>query len=197
MTPGNLTRNSGRLLWNLWRSPSRACRALARWLDAAYKLQRCADRQVPRWFSSQAQAALATIPGYSSAREVRLLAYLAAQAPAGGCVVEIGAYKGRSTAWLVEAAQFRRDRPAVISIDPHLADSWPTFQDVVRRVHLRERGLEVHRAFSRDIGKAWTRPISMLWVDGGHTYEDVADDIALFTPHVIAGGWVVFDDAHG
>src|SRR5262245_52211539 len=67
MTPGNLTRNSGRLLWNLWRAPSRACRALARWLDAAYKLQRRADRQVPRWFSPQAQAALATIPGYSSA----------------------------------------------------------------------------------------------------------------------------------
>ena len=52
-------------------------------------------------------------------------------------------------------------------------------------------------AFSHDAGKNWQRPISLLWIDGSHEYEDVLTDIEDFMPHVVPGGWVVFDDAHG
>lgn len=186
-----------RILNNLIRLPLRTWRGLWRWSNPAYRLQMQADRLVPTWFTPEYLRRLQAIPGFTSKRELNLLAYLAAIAPSGGSIVEIGAYKGRSTAWLVEAALRRRDRPRVVSIDPHLRDTCDDYQRVLEEFGLPNRGLTAHRALSSDVGKAWTRPISFLWVDGSHEYEDVLEDIRLFTPHVLGGGWVVFDDAHG
>jgi predicted O-methyltransferase YrrM len=131
----------------------------------------------------------------SSARECRLLAYLAAQTPPGGDVVEIGAWMGKSTAWLVEGAQKNPAQPGIVSIDPHLRNTWETFRRTVEEFALEQRGLQVRRAMSHDAAAGWTRPISLLWVDGCHEYDAVRQDIDDFVPHVIAGGWVVFDDA--
>jgi predicted O-methyltransferase YrrM len=170
---------------------------MSRLISPAHRLQREADRVVPRLFSPERLAALQAVPGFSSRRELHLLAYLATQAPTGGCLLEIGAYKGRSTAWLVEAAQLRPDKPAVVSIDPHQRQTWDSFRQVVDEFRLEERGLEVCRAFSRDVGRPWRRPLALLWVDGSHEYADVVQDIRLFTPHVVPEGWVVFDDARG
>ncbi|GEM_PF-5840591 len=186
-----------RILNNLLRLPVRTCKSLWQWRSPAYRLQRQADRAVAAWIDPKRRNMLSAVPGFSSERELHLLAHLVRQAPPTGCIVEIGAYKGRSTVWLVEAAQKRSDRPRVISIDPHLRDTWATFCDVRTRFQLAERGLEVVRGFSSAAGKTWSRPISLLWVDGSHEYPDVALDIDLFVPHVVAGGWVVFDDAQG
>jgi predicted O-methyltransferase YrrM len=131
-----------------------------------------------------------------------LLASLAMQSPPGGVIVEIGAFKGKTTAWLVEASEHHPARPAVVSIDPHdgmghwhPTSTWPEFRRTVERFGLEQRGLEVHRAKSAEVATRWTRPISFLWIDGSHEYEDVAADIDGFVPHVLFGGWVVFDDA--
>jgi hypothetical protein len=67
----------------------------------------------------------------------------------------------------------------------------------VERFRLETRGLEIRRALSHDVGCGWDRPISLLWIDGSHEYVDVIDDIERFTPHVMLGGCVVFDDASG
>ena len=186
-----------RILRNLVRLPVRTCKSLWQWRSPAYRLQRQADRDVAGWIDPQRRAAMNTVPGFSSEHELHLLAHLVRHAPPTGCIVEIGAYKGRSTVWLVEAAQERTDQSRVISIDPHLRDTWETFCEVQARFQLPQRGLEVVRGFSSAAGKTWRRPIAMLWVDGSHEYPDVVQDIDLFVPHVVAGGWVVFDDAHG
>jgi hypothetical protein len=47
------------------------------------------------------------------------------------------------------------------------------------------------------VGQGWNRPIAYLWIDGSHQYPDVVQDIDLFVPHVMPGGYIVFDDAHG
>ncbi len=36
---------------------------------------------------------------------------------------------------------------------------------------------------------------NIIYVNGGHTYEAVSGDIAVFGPKVAAGGWMVMDDA--
>src|SRR5437870_4917333 len=108
-----------RLVHNVISVPRRAWLSLTRHFDRAYRLQWQADREVPRWLSPERRRQLESIPGTSSSRENRLLAHLASTAPSRGCVIEIGAYQGKSTAWLVEAAQRRPDRPVVVSIDPH------------------------------------------------------------------------------
>lgn len=186
-----------RLLTNLLRLPARTCNSLWQWRSPAYRLLRQASRSVAIWIDASRRDALLEVPGFSSERELHLLAYLVDQAPRDGCIVEIGAYKGRSTVWLIEAAQRRSDRPRVVSIDPHLRGTWKSFCDVKNRFRLAERGLEVIRDYSSDAGREWSRPISLLWVDGSHEYRHVAMDIDLFVPHVIPGGWIVFDDAHG
>ena len=48
-------------------------------------------------------------------------------------------------------------------------------------------------ARSQDV--PWTRPISLLFVDGLHDYGSVRVDVDHFAPHVVHGGYVVFHDA--
>jgi hypothetical protein len=36
--------------------------------------------------------------------------------------------------------------------------------------------------------------ISVLHIDGNHAQAEVARDCALWTPHVVPGGWIIFDD---
>ncbi|MCI0380738.1 MAG: class I SAM-dependent methyltransferase [Gemmataceae bacterium] len=214
-----------RLLRNLLRLPARTFSGLQQFSNPVNRLQRRAERCVATWFAPEHRKKLESINGFSSVREVHLLAYLASLAPVAvdpllpgvqpadrslttsatvakvvrlrGCIVEIGAFKGRSTAYLVEGAQRNPLRPAVISIDPHLRDTWDDFQRTVAEFGLCERGLEIIRGFSADVGRSWRQPIGLLWVDGCHEYAEVCKDIDRFTPHVLPGGWVVFDDAHG
>jgi hypothetical protein len=47
------------------------------------------------------------------------------------------------------------------------------------------------------IGPSWASPISLLWIDGSHEYEDVRQDIVNFTRHVVHGGFIAFDDSVG
>lgn len=195
-----------RILNNLYRLPGRLARGWRQWRDPVYRLQREANRAVSGWLGQARMRALDAIPGTSSFRESRLLAHLAVQAPGGGCIVEIGAYKGKSAAWLVEASEHRSDPLPVISIDPHedhndyddpRKSTWSTFMNTVAEFKLRERGLEILRARSHDVGIGWNRSISFLWIDGSHEYQAVCDDIEDFAPHVVSGGWLVFDDAQG
>lgn len=171
-----------------------SCRRL---VTPSYWVQFRADLWWPLLLPRGTREAVRSVEGTSSARELRLLAYLAWCSPSGGVWVEIGAWKGRTTALLVELASRRADRPAVVSIDPHERGTWEAYRRTVEQFGLEQRGLEVHRARSEAVGSLFRRAVSLLWVDGSHAYDDVSTDIRLFTPHVVPGGWVVFDDACG
>jgi len=186
-----------RIFRSITRLPTRTVRSLKRRFDPVYRLQRQADRAILRQLTPRRRAELEAIGGTSSARECRLLAYLAGQTPPVGCIVEIGAFKGKSTAWLIEGAELADRRRTLVSIDPHVRKSWDDFAQTVAKFDLERRGLEIHRAFSNEIGANWNRPIALLWIDGGHDYEDVVSDIEQFAPHVVPNGWIVFDDAAG
>ena len=186
-----------RVAQNIVRFPQRTARSIARLFTPDYRLERQALAYVAQHIPVERRERLSTVPGMSSERECALLAFLAHTVPAGGCIVEIGAWKGKSTAWLVEGSQLRAAPLPVVSIDPHERDSWNDFRATVSGFDLERRGLEVRRAFSHEVGREWRRPISLLWVDGCHEYEPVLQDIADFAPHVVADGWIVFDDAAG
>lgn len=186
---------ASRAMRNITRMPARTVSAIQRTFDPQYWWQVRANLSVPMWLSKSRRDTLYSVPGTSSRREQLLLAYLAKLSPPGGLFVEIGAWKGRSTALLVEVAQRLAVPARVVSIDPHMRDTWGEFQETVKRFDLEARGLEVHRAMSHAVGSSWSRPISFLWVDGSHEYPDVVHDIADFTPHVMPGAYVLFDDA--
>ena len=182
---------------NVVKSPYRLVRTIQRFMDPAYQLQLQANKSIGAAIPRERIQVLSQNPGQSSDRECRLLAHLAMTADGAGSIIEIGAYKGKVTAWLVEGAERARGKARVISIDPHIFGTWEEYQDTVRKFELESRGLTVHKEMSHDLGKDWQEPISLLLVDGSHEYEDVITDIEDFVPHVLPSGYVVFDDALG
>lgn len=184
-----------RILHNLARFPARTGTSLSRLFAPQYRLEREARREVTERLSPERLMQLKSLEGMSSSSECSLLFSLALHAPSGGSIVEIGAWKGKSAAWLTEGSSLRPDPLPLVSIDPHGFGSWETFQATVRKFNLEQRGLSVRRAGSAEVGRTWNAPISLLWVDGDHDYEPVLQDIDLFTPHLLPGAFVVFDDA--
>jgi hypothetical protein len=93
----------------------------------------------------------------------------------------------------------------VVAVDPHSApavtdyghgtqqSSWDDFRTSLRTAGV-ENSVEAHRAYSRDLAPAWTRPIRFLWIDGDHTYRGAKDDIDLFRAHLTHGAIVALHD---
>lgn len=179
------------VLHNIVLLPKRSLNSLVRRLQPVYKIQREADRYAQRGLDPQLYQRLCDIPANTSDRKCRLLFYLASTTQADGCIVEIGAFKGKSTAWLAEAA--RRTGKRLVSIDPHLFGSHDEFMKTVKRFDIGSVATLIP-SLSHDAGKDWSGPIAFLWIDGGHDYECVRQDILDFVPHVQPGGVVVFDD---
>jgi len=137
-------------------------------------------------------AALNT-PGWMSHTE---LAWLNERPKQYRKVVEVGSYMGRSTLALAEHAEF------VIAIDdwmsPHPGFTSPQDRSVCHqkfREHLRGylsngRVLEFvadHRNVS--VQKLPKKPpFDMVFIDGGHSYEEVSSDIKFWHPFLRTGG---------
>lgn len=48
---------------------------------------------------------------------------------------------------------------------------------------------------TRDIAKAWSRPIGLLYIDAAHDVLSVTHDYEDWARFVVPGGWIAFDDA--
>ncbi len=143
-------------------------------------------------------------PGFLTEREARFLALAAACTPGQGVMLEIGSFKGKSTVGLASIVA-RYGLGKVVAVDPHTApsstdpslggqsSSFDDFLQTLARAGLSEH-VEVHRTFSRDLARGWSRPIRFLWIDGDHTYPGAKQDLDLFAPHLAPGGVVAFHD---
>lgn len=119
-------------------------------------------------------------------------------------IVEIGSFKGRSTACLGLGA--RRKGTKIFAIDTFAGngkdftrgDQYLEKQYFDQFVNnMKKAGLKnviPIRGFSHEIGRAWKLPIDLLFIDGSHLYEDVKLDFELFFPYVKPGGLVLFHD---
>jgi predicted O-methyltransferase YrrM len=129
-------------------------------------------------------------------------ALLARHAAGRRTVVEIGTYEGSSAVVFARAM----DPDATL----HLVDSyegnallfgWKGTERATRRVMkraTRERGgprVEWHVARSATVAERWSTPIDLLFIDGDHSEEGARSDWEAFSPHVVAGGIVIFHDA--
>jgi predicted O-methyltransferase YrrM len=147
------------------------------------------------------------IPGFLGESEARLLGTIAACVSRGGAIVEIGSFKGKSTAMLARVAMHYGLGP-VVAIDPHNfnnveleehrtmpgASSYEEFLDHLRAAGVADRA-EVHRAYSADVAAGWDRSIGFLWIDGDHSYRGAKADFDGFIRHLLPGGVVAFHDA--
>jgi predicted O-methyltransferase YrrM len=148
--------------------------------------------------------AIRGVDGWLSDAEVECLALFAACPTATGEVLEIGSFRGKSTIVLARAAALTQ-QTHVVAVDPFVLEG-PTLADhngvasarALFEANLRQAGVEhaveLHEAYSNEVGKSWDRPIRLLWIDGDHTYEGARTDLETFLPFLADRAIVAFHD---
>lgn len=139
------------------------------------------------------------IPGQEKA-----LYALASSLSEGATIVEIGCFKGKSTACLAFGCPKNAHIFAIDTFEGNKEDflkgvqfsGGNFFNQFVRNIKKLRLSSKITplRGFSEDIGKEWKRSIDLLFIDGSHVYEDVKKDFELFFPWVKPGGVVAFHD---
>jgi predicted O-methyltransferase YrrM len=140
------------------------------------------------------------VDGWLGGSEGRLLYRLASAADPAGAIVEIGSWQGRSTIWLAAGARAGRGA-RVVAVDPHRGTYLHTgdeSSEAALRANLAAAGLadgvDVVVATSEEAVDGWSRPVSLLWIDGDHSYESALLDLDRWEPHLTDGAAVAFHD---
>lgn len=140
-------------------------------------------------------------------------AHLACDSVPGAPMVEVGSYCGRSTVWLGGAALERG--VALYAVDHHggseenqvgwewhdpelvnsdgRIDTLPYFRATMRAAGLDDVVREVV-GDSHAIGRAWSTPLAMCFIDGGHGREVARGDYEAWASHVAKDGLLVIHD---
>jgi len=154
------------------------------------------------------------IKGFMDKDEAKRLYNITLQAAKTGPVLEIGSYCGKS-AYIIGTACRERDsilfsidhhkgseeqQPNEEYFDPDLFDSklsrintLPFFQEAITKTCLENIVVPIAAA-SHIAGKMWETPISMLFIDGGHSFEAAHTDYLTWACHIKPGGFLVIHD---
>ncbi len=133
-----------------------------------------------------------------------MLLYCLARESKNGCIVEVGSYRGRSTVFLGKGSIDGFNTP-VYAIDPH-----KSFIGVLGGVFGPKDRTAFYRAMlenecsdivslinlsSEQFSKSWSEKISLLWIDGDHSYDGVKRDFKCWLPNLHPSAVIAFDDA--
>ena len=133
-----------------------------------------------------------------------MLLYRLARSVSSGCIVEVGSYRGRSSVFLGKGSLDGANVP-VYAIDPHrnfIGVLGGVFGPKDRTAFYRsmlDNGcseiVSLINLSSECFSESWKEPISLLWIDGDHSYEGVKSDFRCWLPHLQTNATIVFDDA--
>ncbi|MGD1096427.1 MAG: class I SAM-dependent methyltransferase [Bryobacteraceae bacterium] len=122
-------------------------------------------------------------------------------------LIEVGSYCGRSTCAIAGVVRALKPAAKLYAIDPHQGHVGAQDREVevkkptIERLekNLQRAGLEdqviVIQAHSWEV--AWNKPVSFLFIDGLHDYDNVARDFRQFEPWLMRGGFAAFHDYGG
>ena len=156
----------------------------------------------------------AAFKGFMADEEANRLYELAREAARRGPCLEIGSYCGRSSAYLGfgcrEAGGIlfsidhhrgsEEQQPGHEYFDPDLLDAATGRIDTLPflRRTLLELSLEetVVPIISRSevVSRFWTTPLSLIFIDGGHTFAAVFADYCGWISHIMPAGYLVIHD---
>lgn len=110
-----------------------------------------------------------------------------------GLILEIGSYRGVSTIMLAKGSNQK-----VIAVDPFIAhgeinDNLNNFLNNIKKYGVNDQ-IDLRQSFSKDVSIPGV--ISLLLIDGDHTYEGVKHDYLKFAPLVKQGGYIIMHDFH-
>lgn len=154
------------------------------------------------------------VKGFLDPAEGEALHKLAFEAAPRGPILEVGSYCGKSTHYLGLAA--KQQGGQVYALDHHRGseehqlgegyhdadlydaeveamDSLPYFRRVIRRAQLEGTVIPLV-ADSATMGRYWATPLSMVFIDGGHSLEQALTDWRTWSPHVMPGGTLAIHD---
>lgn len=152
-------------------------------------------------------------PGFLPGDEGDALRAAALTADAG-LWLEIGTYCGRSTLYLGSAAQqvgghlvtvdhhrgSEENQPGWEWHDTTLVDPYTQRLETLPplRHALWDAGLDsavsVVVGSTQQVGRWWSSPLTLLFLDGNHTEEVAQHDYAAFAPHLVPGGLLAVHD---
>ena len=144
-------------------------------------------------------ARVETVSGFLSPTEAGLLYWAASQWPVAGPVVELGSFGGRSTIVFASAGRevHAVDAWGEVSV-PNLAhydlhDMAAQFRANIQRAQV-EGLVTAHRGLTSEVAKQWSTPAALLFVDAGHDYPVVKDDLGRWCPFLLPGGLLIMHD---
>jgi len=149
---------------------------------------------------------LEAIEGWLRLDEGRRLAYLAQMVPAHLAIVELGSWKGKSTAWMALGSKLGHGA-RVYAVDhwkgspehQHMfwdpeASTRPEFLGNMKWFGVDDVVTPV-TGKTAEVARTWRKDVGLLFIDANHSYESVRDDFLGWSPFVVAGGYLAFHDS--
>lgn len=153
-------------------------------------------------FDEVFERAISPVEGWLAREEAELL-YRAARHARAGRIVEVGAYRGRSTVALALGSRHGAGLP-VYSVDPHAPWIGPgggQYGPADREAFYRTVLSTDIAALSHLVGlrsveaaRAIDGPLAVLFIDGDHRYAAVMHDLRAWAPKLASDGLLLMDD---
>jgi len=157
---------------------------------------------------------LENVKGFLDEEEGRRLYEISLEAGKLGPCLEIGSYCGKSTIYLGTAC--RENNGILYSIDHHrgseeqqpgeeyfdpelldtdtgLVDTFKEFRKTLFKAGLEDTVVPIV-CLSRVAARLWSTPISLVFIDGGHSYEAASTDYECWSGHIIPNGYLLIHD---
>lgn len=154
------------------------------------------------------------IKGFMDEEEARRLYEVSLEAAALGPALEIGSYCGKS-AYIIGSACKKKNsvlysidhhqgseeqQPGEAYFDPDLYDpvaasvnTFPFFRKTLKKAGLEDTVIPIV-ASSATAGKMWQTKLSMVFIDGGHTFEAAFSDYRIWAGHIRPQGYLLIHD---
>ncbi len=155
-----------------------------------------------------------SVRGFLDKDEGVRLYELAKEASALGPCLEIGGYCGKSTVYLGMGCKkgggilfsidhhrgSEEQQPGEEYFDPDLfdpeagkIDTFRLFRKAIEEALLEDTVVPIVSS-SLVVARLWSTPLSLVFIDGSHTYESAFADYTSWAPHIIPGGFLAIHD---
>ena len=156
------------------------------------------------------------VKGYLAEDEGKALFDFALEAASLGPCLEIGSFCGKSAVYLGTACKAKgvtlftidhhtgseEQQPGQLYFDPEIYDdkkgeinSFPLLRATLRKAGLEDTVVPMV-TWSKVAAMNWTTPLSLVFIDGGHSYEAALTDYLCWNEHIIPGGYLIFHDIY-
>lgn len=139
------------------------------------------------------------VEGHLGLNEGRLLFDITKSLKGNSVIVEIGAFKGKSTCFIAEGIGSKRIQ--FFSIDTWHNDAMQqgrqdVFAGFLENIKPYKDKIQPLRGYSGELRKDWPqeKKIDFLWIDGDHSYKGIKRDIQDWVPLVRKNGFICFHD---